>query len=55
MSEPHCQAWCPPTHYANLRQCSKWANLKHRKVRGRIMLLCPNHVTMVEAGKRLAR
>ena len=54
MAKPRCMAIVPPTTYRGLHPCSKWANLKYRKYRGRMLLLCPHHVTMVEAGKRLA-
>ena len=55
MAKPHCQAWVAQSTYSPLHPCSKWANLKRRKVRGRVMLLCQHHLAMVEAGKRLAK
>ena len=54
MAKPRCMALVPPTTYRGMHPCSKWANLKYRKYRGRMMLLCPWHVRMVEAGRSLA-
>ena len=53
MPNPHCEAIVPARNYRGVHLCSKWANLRRRKVRGRMMMLCPHHRAMVEAGNRL--
>lgn len=54
MGKTSCEAWCAPSTYAPLRKCSKHANLRLLKVRGRMRWLCPWHHSMVIAGRKLA-